>query len=77
MAIRKTLIRTEAGVRLERIEALSGRQKVVSTLYCLRTLRPNQPRMIADRDEAEAAFAREVTASLKDPVIRALVAAGD
>lgn len=72
MATRKTLIRTEAGVRLERIETLAARQTATSTMYCLRTLRPIQPRMMADQDEAEAAFAREVTASMKDPVIRAM-----
>ena len=76
MANRKTLIRSEAGVRLERIETLDARQRATSTLYCLRTLRPNQPRMIADRIEADAAFAREVTASLRDPVISAMTTRG-
>lgn len=71
----KTLIKSEAGVRLERIEEMAIGQKV-RTLFKVSTYRPPQPRIIADRDEAEEAFAREVTASMKDPVIVALLASG-
>ena len=74
MAETRTLIAAEAGVRLERVERLSGRQR--SSLFKLSTYRPPQPRFIADQDEAEEAFAREVSASLKDPVILGLMARG-
>ena len=71
MATRKILIHSESGVRLERIET-PGQRGATSTMYCIRTMRPNQPRMLADRDEAELAFAREVVASKRDPVIKAM-----
>ncbi|UQV19640.1 hypothetical protein MU852_07885 [Brevundimonas albigilva] len=50
------------------IEDLAERQRGKIT-FKLSTYRPPQPRYIADLDEAEDAFAREVTASLQDPVI--------
>lgn len=76
MATRKILVHSESGVRLERIETRSQRG-ATSTMYCVRTLRPNQPRMLADRAEAELAFAREVTASRLDPVIKAMLRGPD
>lgn len=75
MAQKKTLVASKAGVRLERIEDLAERQRGKIT-YKLSTYRPPQPRYIADEKEAEEAFAREVTASLQDPVIVALMARG-
>jgi len=69
MGTRKTLIKSSAGVRLQRIEQLSGQQKVIQRSYRLSTLRANQPRTFADEKEAENAFDLEVIASLTDPVI--------
>lgn len=71
----KTLIKSEAGVRLERIEEMAKGQKA-RTLFKISTYRPPQPRFIADKDEAEEAFAREVTASMKDPVIVSMIERG-
>lgn len=68
MATRKTLIRSRAGVRLQRIEHLA-RQQVVQSSWRLSTLRQNQPRSFADETEAEDAFDMEVIASLTDPII--------
>jgi len=71
----RTLVRSAAGVRLERVEELSRGQKA-RTLFKLSTYRPAQPRYIADRHEAEEAFAREVTALMKDPVIARMILTG-
>lgn len=76
MAIRRTLMRSEAGVKLIRVEELSASQKLVSTHYRLSTLRPAQPRVIAEQTMAEAAFRAEVAASCKDPTAMRLAAAG-
>jgi hypothetical protein len=75
MAQKKTLLASKAGVRLERIEDMAERQRGKIT-FKLSTYRPPQPRYIADEREAEEAFAREVTASLEDPVIVALMERG-
>jgi hypothetical protein len=75
MAQKKTLVASKAGVRLEQIEDMAERQRGKVT-FKLSTYRPPQPRYIADEREAEEAFAREVTASLQDPVIVALMERG-
>lgn len=74
MPIRKTLLKAKAGVRLERIENLSARGKLLTQHYVLRTLRPNQPRVLSDETAAENAFDLEVIASLMDPVVARLTA---
>lgn len=68
MATQKTLIRSSAGVRLQRIEHLA-RQQVVQSSWRLSTMRQNQPRSFADEAAAEDAFDMEVVASLSDPII--------
>lgn len=68
MATRKTLIRSRAGVRFQRIEHLV-RQQVVQSSWRLSTLRQTPPRAFADEMEAEDAFDMEVIASLTDPII--------
>lgn len=68
MQIRKSLIKSSAGVRLERIEKLSAQGKVQQEHFTLRTLRRNPPRIIADERTALDAFDLEVIASLADPV---------
>lgn len=69
MPTRKTLIKAQAGVRLQRIEELSARQKVLSQTYRLSTYREAQPRTFGDERDAEDAFDLEVVASLNDPVV--------
>ena len=68
MATRKTLIRSRAGVKLQRIEHLA-RQQVVQASWLVSTLRRNQPRSFATETEAEDAYDIEVIASLTDPVV--------
>lgn len=68
MATRKTLVRSRAGVRLQRIEQLA-QQQVVQSSWRLSSLRQNLPRAFADEMEAEDAFDMEVIASLTDPII--------
>ena len=70
----KKLVRAQAGVKLERIERLAGRQKEVS--FRLSTHRTGQPRIIIGEDEAQRAFAREVAASLEDTVVQGLIEQG-
>ncbi|MFC7379214.1 hypothetical protein [Brevundimonas sp. GCM10030266] len=47
--------------------------KVRSTRYRLTTLRPDQPRVIADEREALDAFDLEVIASSADPGVQKLI----
>lgn len=68
MPTRKTLIKSRAGVRLQRIEHLA-RQQIVQSSWRLSTMRQNQPRSFADEMEAEDAYDMEVIASLNDPII--------
>lgn len=75
MAVRKTPLKSDTGVCLTRVEEVEG-QKVRATHYRLTTLRPAQPRVIADVDLAEAAFIREVAASKLDPVAVMMAARG-
>ncbi|WP_292045725.1 MULTISPECIES: hypothetical protein [unclassified Brevundimonas] len=68
MATRKTLIRSRAGVRLQRIEQFA-RHQVVQASWRVSTLRQSPARLFADAVEAEDAFDMEVIAALTDPVI--------
>ncbi|KQY96394.1 hypothetical protein [Brevundimonas sp. Root1423] len=68
MPIRKTLVQSKAGVRLERVETLSAQGKLQSQHYVLKTYRPNQPRVLAEERAALDAFDLEVIASLADPI---------
>lgn len=74
MAEKRTLVRAKAGVRLERVEDLAGKQR--SLMFRLATHRPPQPRFISDEKVAMAAFDEEVKLSLADPVIVALMQRG-
>lgn len=76
MAIRRTLLKSDAGVKLLQVETVSPRQAVTDTHYRLSTLRKNQPRMLADRSLALDAFETEVAASRKDPTAMRLAEAG-
>lgn len=65
---KKTLIKSQAGVRLERIEDMAKGQKARSR-FMLSTCRPPQPRHFSDLSAAEDAFDLEVMTSLMDPVV--------
>ena len=71
MPIRRTLLKSDTGVCLQRVDEVQG-EKVRATPYRLTTLRPAQPRVLADQILAEAAFVREVAASKLDPVAVAM-----
>lgn len=71
MATRKTLIKSHAGVRLQRVEHLA-RQQVIQSSWRLSTMRQKQPRTFANEIEAKNAFDMEVIASLTDPTIIAM-----
>ena len=73
MAIKKTDLKTEAGVKLTRVEEVTPMGTVRSQHYRLTTLRPNQPRVLAQREAAEDAFDLEVVASLLDPVVQRMI----
>ena len=68
----KRLLKTEAGVRLEYVDAPRERSGTGGPHWRLTTLRPNQPRVFADGGEAEAAYLIEVEASWRDPIVRRL-----
>lgn len=76
MPTRKTIVKAQAGVRLERIETLSRQGKAVQQVFKVSTLRERQPVVVADQDEAEDAFDLEVVASLMDPIAQELVKRG-
>jgi folate-dependent phosphoribosylglycinamide formyltransferase PurN len=71
----KKLVRAQAGVKLERIEHLAARQKR-AVCFKLTSHRNTPERLIADEQEAQRAFAREVAASLEDKVVQGLIASG-
>ena len=73
MAIRKTDLKTEAGVKLTLVEEVTPMGTVRSQHYRLTTLRPTQPRVLADQAAAEDAFDLEVIASLIDPVVQQMI----
>lgn len=75
MSTRKTLVRSEAGVRLERIEQLSARGKQQSQ-FRLSGRRLRSPRWIENEREALDAFDLEVIATLSDPALQRLEADG-
>lgn len=69
------LVRSQAGVKLERVERLAARQKR-ETFFRLTTHRKTSERLIFDEAEAQRAFAREVAASLEDDVVKGLIRRG-
>ena len=73
---RKTLIKSEMGVRLERIEELAAQQKAAGVRYRLSTYRPPQPRTFAEKAAAETAYAEEVRLSREDTIVQGLVERG-
>ncbi len=73
MLIKKTELKTEAGVKLTLVEEVTPMGTVRSQHYRLTTLRPAQPRVLAEKADAEDAFDLEVIASLIDPVVQQMI----
>lgn len=71
----KRLVRAQAGVKLERVEHLAARQKR-GVFFKLTSHRNTPQKVIADEDQAQRAFAREVAASLEDKVVQGLIRQG-
>lgn len=69
MPIRKCLLRSEAGVRLHRLERLGAHEEIASRTFRLASRRNGRPRAFADERAALDAFDLEVIAALSDPVI--------
>lgn len=67
MAIKKTVLKRDTGVCLTLVEETIGNRPGPKH-YRLTTLRPAQPRVIADKAMAQAAFNAEVAASKLDPI---------
>jgi hypothetical protein len=69
------VIAEEFGVRLT-FEGSPLKSGKGGAHYRLTTLRPNPPRMFANKEEVLAAFEREVAASKLDPVVVEIVRRG-
>lgn len=67
METRKTLLRSEAGVKLERVERLSARGAAQWRGFELSSRRFARAQRIAEEREALDAFDLEVIATLSDP----------
>lgn len=65
------LLKTEAGVRLERVRILCPLNQ--STHYRISTLRGRAPAIFDDLAQAEEYFEREVDASATDPEVSAVL----
>lgn len=76
MAVRNTLLKSQAGVRLELLERIGAHGAVIRAEYRLRSLRPIRAQHMFDRDEAENAYDLEVIGSLMDPVVQDMVQRG-
>lgn len=76
MPTRQTLLRTEAGVRLELLEKIDAQGAVLLAEYRLRSLRPVRPRLLHDLVEAEDAYDLEVVGSLMDPIVQDMIRRG-
>ncbi len=70
----RATLRDQAGVKLVRIERLAKQQREIS--FRLSSHRDGSKRRIMDEAEAHRAFAREVAASLQDPVVLGLIERG-
>lgn len=70
MASTRKLLLEEAGVRLFEVEEPKSFGRANGFPYRIATVRTGQPRVLADRPEAENASELEVMASLVDPVVQ-------
>jgi hypothetical protein len=69
MASTRKLLLGEAGVRLFEVEEPKSFGRANGFPYRLTTVGPGQPRVSAERSEADNASEPEVTASLADTVV--------
>ena len=76
MAVRHTLLKSQAGVRLELLERIGAHGAVLKAEYRLRSLRPMRLPRLMDRAAAEDAYDLEVIGSLMDPVVQDMVKRG-
>jgi hypothetical protein len=73
--VKKALVKSRAGVRLERIERPEANHSP-NICFLLSSHRSTPTRIIAEEIEAWRAFEREVAASLLDPVVVDLIEKG-
>ncbi|WP_296164916.1 hypothetical protein [uncultured Brevundimonas sp.] len=76
MAVRNTLLKSEAGVRLELLERINAHGTVLKSEYRLRSLRPTKLPRLTDRAAAEDAYDLEVVGCLMDPIVQDMVKRG-
>lgn len=76
MPVRQTLMRSEAGVRLELLERINTHGAVLRTEYRLRSLRPVRARLLDSLRDAEDAYDLEVVSSLMDPIVQDMIRRG-
>jgi hypothetical protein len=69
MSIRRTDLKTEAGVKLTLVEKVTPLGTVRSRHYRLTTPPQTQARVLPQRDLADDTFDLEVIASLLDPLV--------
>lgn len=76
MAVRNTLLKSQAGVRLELLERIGAHGAVLKAEYRLRSLRPVRLGRLTDRAAAEDAYDLEVVGCLMDPVVQDMIQRG-
>ncbi len=76
MAVRHTLLKSQAGVRLELLERIGAHGAVLRAEYRLRSLRPVRLGRLTDRAAAEDAYDLEVVGCLMDPIVQDMIQRG-
>ena len=76
MGVRHTLLKSQAGVRLELLERIGAHGAVLKAEYRLRSLRSVRLGRLTDRAAAEDAYDLEVVGCLMDPVVQDMIQRG-
>ncbi|MGV9009100.1 hypothetical protein [Brevundimonas sp.] len=76
MAVRNTLLKSQAGVRLELLERIGTHGAVLKAEYRLRSLRPVRVPRLTNLEAAEDAYDLEVVGCLMDPVVQDMIQRG-
>lgn len=76
MAVRHTLLKSQAGVRLELLERIGAHGAVLRAEYRLRSLRPVRLGRLTDQAAAEDAYDLEVVGCLMDPIVQDMIQRG-
>ncbi|MFA4949912.1 hypothetical protein [Brevundimonas sp.] len=76
MAVRNTLLKSQAGVRLELLERINAHGAVLKAEYRLRSLRPVRLPRLTSLEAAEDAYDLEVVGCLMDPVVQDMIQRG-